>query len=174
MATVFHAWMSSRFRDIEQPQDKETSKNKSRLHFFRDNLTCIWPEIPWDLNLWRRPACRTLLKALDTSSATAQLAPDLLKDLATLSDATVRISAVHWEDLKLYWKSEKRPYFSRWSTILIFKFIKDLTNYRKKTNRVVVFSSRPFSNILKYRDHQYDLPTIWKTWLFQTHVEEFS
>ena len=42
----------------------------------------IWPEIPWDLGLWSRPACQTLSKALDTSSATARLAPDLLKDLA--------------------------------------------------------------------------------------------
>ena len=27
---------------------------------------------------------------------------------------------------------------------------------------MVVFSSRPFSNILKYRDHRRDLPIIWK------------
>ena len=29
----------------------------------------IWPEIPQDLNLWRRQACQTLSKALDISSA---------------------------------------------------------------------------------------------------------
>ena len=51
----------------------------------------IWPEIPWDL---RRPACQTLSKALDISSVTAWVAPDLLKALAILSDATVRRSAV--------------------------------------------------------------------------------
>ena len=28
--------------------------------------------------------------------------------------------AVDREDLQPYWKSEKRPYFSRWSTILLF------------------------------------------------------
>ena len=55
----------------------------------------------------RRPACQTLLKALDISSATAQVAPDLLKALAILSDTTVRRSAVDREDLKPYWKSEK-------------------------------------------------------------------
>ena len=33
--------------------------------------------------------------------------------LAILSDATLRRSAVDREDLKLYWKSEKRPHFSR-------------------------------------------------------------
>ena len=77
-----------------------------------------WPEITQDLSLWRRPACQTLLKALDISSATSQVAPDLLKDLAVLSDTTVRRSAVDRKDLQPYWKSEKRPHFFRWSTIL--------------------------------------------------------
>ena len=31
-----------------------------------------------------------------------------------------------------------------------------------------VFSSRPFPNIPKYKDHQWDLPTIWKAKLLQT------
>ena len=39
--------------------------------------------------------------------------PDLLKVLARFSDTTVRKSAVDREDLKPYWKSEKRPHFSR-------------------------------------------------------------
>ena len=56
--------------------------------------------------MWRRPACQTLSKALDISSATARVAPDLLKALAILSDTTVRRSAVDQEDLKPYWKSE--------------------------------------------------------------------
>ena len=38
---------------------------------------------------------------------TAWVAPDLLKALAIQSDATVRRSAVAWEDLKPYWNSEK-------------------------------------------------------------------
>ena len=45
----------------------------------------IWPEIPYDLRLWRS-ACQSLSKALDISSATARVAPDLLKALAILSD----------------------------------------------------------------------------------------
>ena len=59
------------------------------------------------LSLWRRQACPTLSKALDISTATAQVAPDLLKALAILSGTTARRSAVDWEDLYLYWKSEK-------------------------------------------------------------------
>ena len=44
-------------------------------------------------------------------SATGWVAPNLLKALAILSDATVRRSAVDWEDLKPYCKSEKKPQF---------------------------------------------------------------
>ena len=57
--------------------------------------------------MWRRPACQTLSKALGISSATARVAQDLLKALAILSDTTGRRSAVDWEELKPYWKSEK-------------------------------------------------------------------
>ena len=56
---------------------------------------------------------------------------------------------------------------------IICKFFKDFTNHKKKTNRSVVFSGRPFPKILKYRDHGWDLPTIWYTRLLQTHIEEF-
>ena len=52
-----------------------------------------WPENPDDLNLWRRPAWETMSKRLDISSARAQVAPDLLKILAILSDTSVRRSA---------------------------------------------------------------------------------
>ena len=51
-------------------------------------------------------------KALDISSAIAGLALDLLKALAILSDVTVKRSVFDPEDLKPYWKSEKRPRFS--------------------------------------------------------------
>ena len=43
---------------------------------------------------------------MDIPSAIAQVAPDLLKAPAILSDTTVSISEVDREDLKLYWKSE--------------------------------------------------------------------
>ena len=39
--------------------------------------------------------------------ATAWVAQDLLKAQAILSDTTDRRSAVDWENLKRYWKSEK-------------------------------------------------------------------
>ena len=60
----------------------------------------ICPEIQYDRSLWRRLACQTLSKALDISTTTAQVAPDLLKALAILSGTTIRKSTVDQEDLK--------------------------------------------------------------------------
>ena len=92
----------------------------------------IWPEIPEELSLWRKPACQTLSKAFDISSATARVSPDLLKALAILLDTTVRRSSVDREDKKLHWKSEKRSHFSRWSTILLFtSFSKNFQRQRQ-------------------------------------------
>ena len=52
---------------------------------------------------------------------------------------------------------------------IIYKSLKDFTNHRKKTNRAVVFSHGPLPNILKHRDHRWELPTVWKTWFLQTY-----
>ena len=57
---------------------------------------------------------------------------------------------------------------------IIYKFFKGFTNRRKETNRAVVFSQRPLPSILKYRDHRWNLPTIWKTRSLQKHMEGFS
>ena len=35
---------------------------------------------------------------------------------------------------------------------ITYKFFKNFTNHRRKTNRTVVFNRAPFTNILKYRD----------------------
>ena len=62
------------------------------------------------------------------------------------------------QDLQLIEKTENHTGIRKKATFLwvinipiIHKFFKDFTNHRKKTNRAVVFSSRPFPNILKYR-----------------------
>ena len=106
----------------------------------------IWPntwiEIQLDLSLWR-PACQTLSKTLDISSATDHIAPSLLKALAIILNTIVRKAVVDREDLKLYWKSEKRPTVLYMTNApIIYKFFKDFTNHRKKSSRVVVFSCR--------------------------------
>ena len=48
------------------------------------------------------------MKAFNISTTTAQVVQDLIKALAVLPDATVRWSAVGWEDLKPYSKAGKR------------------------------------------------------------------
>ena len=55
-------------------------------------------------SLWRGPACQTPSKALDISSATAQVTPDLI---VILSDTSVRRSAVDQQDLQPYWDQKK-------------------------------------------------------------------
>ena len=49
----------------------------------------------------------------------------------------------------------------------------DWPNRRKNTNKVQFFTCGPFSNIIKYRDHKWDLPTIYKTRFLQAHLEEY-
>ena len=78
------------------------------------------------------------------SSATAQAALDLLKALAILSNTIARRSAVDREDLKA-------TFLLVINNPIIYKFFKDFTNHRKKTNRAVVLCCRPFPNFLKYR-----------------------
>ena len=65
------------------------------------------------------------MKALDTSSATAQVAPDLLKALAILSDTIARRSAVDWVDLleirkKVRFRTQKAllSLIEKWKAIL--------------------------------------------------------
>ena len=93
-------------------------------------------------------------KALDMSSATARVAPDLLKPLEILSNTTVRRSTVDQEDLKktILEIRKKAIVLYMINNPIIYKFFKDFTNYRKKTNRAVVFSFRPLPNIRKSKN----------------------
>ena len=80
--------------------------------------TNIWPEIPW-LKFVKKTSMPNSVESLGyikcCSSSSAK--PEAL---TILSDKTVGRSAVDQKDLKPYWKSEKRPHFSRWSVILLF------------------------------------------------------
>ena len=114
-----------------------------------------------NLSLWRRPECQTLSKTMGISNATARVAPDLFKALVILSNPAVRNYAVDQEDLKPYWKSEGHNSLGV-QQFCFLKFFKGFTNHRTKTNRD------------HYRNQWWDLPTIWKTKLLQTLIEEFS
>ena len=121
-------------------------------------------------------ACQTLSKALDISRVTTRVAQDLLKALAILSDIRYCNKIQGWPRRpKTIPKIRKKAIFLQViNSSIIYKFFKDFTNHRKKTNRAVVFSCRHFPMILKYRNHRRNLPSIWKARLLQTLIEEFS
>ena len=85
-------------------------------------------------------------------------------------------SAVDREDLKPHWRSEKKTTFLEVvKNPIIYKFLKDLTNHRKKNNMVVVFNCRPFPDTLKYKDHYETFQQKdWKTRFLKTLIKEFS
>ena len=49
-----------------------------------------------------------------------------VKNVPVLPDTTARRSSVDLEDLKAYWKSENRPYVSRWLKGLLFNLSQTL------------------------------------------------
>ena len=63
------------------------------------------------------------------------------------TEAALKKSAAYKKSV--YWKSEKSRITEVINKPIIYKFFKDFTNHIKKTNRAVVFSSKPFPNILK-------------------------
>ena len=99
--------------------DLPSRANQSCLLLIKEKIRPnIWPEIQ-------------LLKFVKKTSMPNSV--ESLGDLVVLSDKTVRRPGVDWEDLKLYWKSELRPHFSRWSTILLFtSFSKTLLKVERR------------------------------------------
>ena len=72
------------------------------------------------------------------SSAIARVASVMLKALSILSDKTVTRSAVDWEYLTPYWKSEKDNIsLCDQQNYYLQVFFKNFTNRRKKTNRAI-------------------------------------
>ena len=120
-------------------EDFPSKTTRSRLLLKRRNKTkyLTWKSIRLRFVKKTSIPHSAMSKALDIWSATARVAADLLKALAILSDTTVRRSAIDREDLKPYWKSEKRAHFPGWSTILLFtSFSKTfLTKERRLTGR---------------------------------------
>ena len=76
-------------------------------------------------------------------SIKVQVASDLLKALVILSYTTVSRSAVDLQSIKKTWKhtgNQKKVIFLHViNKPIIYKFFKDFTDHRKKTNRVVAF-----------------------------------
>ena len=137
------ALIGSSFEDFpsrtaqSQPSATEKKQNKAKYQ----NWNSIRFEFVKKTNM-PHPA-----RTLDISSVTPEVALQLIKAL----------------DFKPYWKSEEATFANVVNNPIIYKFSKDFTNNRKKSNRMVVFRYIPLPNILKYMVNISDLHTTWKT-----------
>ena len=95
--------------------------------------------------MWRIPACQTLSKPLDISSALGWVAPELLKSLSVLSDTTSRKRMRRPKTLVEMRKGYISLGDQQWHYLQVFQ---DSFNHRRKTYRMVVFNIIFYSNIL--------------------------
>ena len=96
-------------------------------------LTNIWPEIQKDLRLWRRPAWQTLLTALKISSATAWVAPDLLKNPSNFIMYNCQKIFIWLRRPETILEIKKATFFRMINKLITHKFFKDLTKHRQNT-----------------------------------------
>ena len=103
-------------------EDFPSRTTQSRLLLRKEEIRPnIWPQIPSDLSFVKKTSTSNSVKTLGYIKCYSSISPSLVKSPSnSIRYTTVRRSAVDREDLKSYWKSEKRPCFSRWSTILLF------------------------------------------------------
>ena len=129
----------------------------------------IWPKIPEDLCLWWRPICFTHIKCYKSSSPRPSKSPSnsIRYNYQKICSSSKRTKTI-------LWIRKNATFFQVITNPVIYTFSKDFTNHRKMTNKAAVFCHTFFPNILKYRNHLLDLPTLWKTTFLQKNIEEFS
>ena len=119
-----------------------------------------WLKTPQDLSLPRRPAYQTLKvivpKIISDNQRAKVKSLEYIK--CTVSQIKGHIS-----------QGDQIAYF-----LHIYTFFTDFTNHLKNSSRALVFSRWPLPKIAKYRDHKWDLPTVWKRRFLQTHTVEFT
>ena len=95
----------------------------------------IWPRIPLDLRLQRRPACKTLSRALDNPRPAKSLSKSIRHNCQKIYSRLRRA--------KLILEIRKKATFCQViDNATTYKFFKDFTKHRKKTSRAIAFSSR--------------------------------
>ena len=84
-----------------------------------------------------------------------RVAPNLSDALANISDKIVRRFATDKEDLEnLIAIRQQVTFLELINKSNIYNIFKNFTKYRKKTNKVKLFSFRHLPNILKYREYR--------------------
>ena len=96
-----------------------------------------WQEITWELRSSGGPSCQ---------SDTAWVALEMSKPILTVSAIIIKKSnVVEHDQLKAYWKSEeKSTIFELINNLIIYKLVKDSTNYINNSYLTVVFSHKLF------------------------------
>ena len=136
------------------------------VHYWEKEKTQSRPLLIKRERLQRRQACHTLSKVLHTSSATVRVVPDISPVKSPSNSIRHnRQKICSWSRrLKTALEIRKKTTFlSEINNPIIYKLFKDFTNHRKKTNRAVVFSSRPFPKFLNTGTTDETFQTIWKT-----------
>ena len=108
----------------------------------------IWPEIPYDLSLWRRPACQPCQKPWiyqvpHSSSLRPFKSNSIWHNCPKICSWSRRPKTI----LKI---RKKATFLKVISNPIIYKFFKDFTNHRKKTNKAVVFSQKQSSSFTEH------------------------
>ena len=80
----------------------------------------IGPEIPQDLSFVKKTSMSNPVESPGYMKCHSLSSPRPVKSHSNSIRYQCQRSAVDREDLKWCWESEKRPHFSRWSTILLF------------------------------------------------------
>ena len=118
--------------EVFQPRTKR-SHLLLRKEKIRPNIR---PEIPYNLSLWRRPACQ-ILKSLGYITCYSSSSPRPIKSPCNSIRYNCQKICSWSRRPKTILEMRKKPCFSRWSTILIFtSFSKTLlTTERRITGR---------------------------------------
>ena len=134
----------------------------------------VWPEILW-LKFVKKTSMQNPVASLGYMKCCSSSSPRPVKSPSNSIRHNHQIICSWLRGPKTILEIRKKATFMLViNKPVIYKFFKDFTNHRKKSSRAVVFSCRPFPDILKIKDYGWDLPTIWKTRILLTHIEEFS
>ena len=93
---------------------KTSSTEPPKVVYYREKNTYKVKYLTWDSIRPKSVKKTSLLNPIECYSLSS---PRPVKN--PCNSIRYRRSAVDWEDLKPYWKSEKNPHFSRWSAIIL-------------------------------------------------------
>ena len=149
-----------------QPPEAITEKERNKVKYLTWNFI--------RLKFGKNSSIQSLLKVLNISSAKARVAWPDTSPSNSIGHNCQKICSWSRRSKTILENRKKVTFIYVVNNPIIYKFFKDFTNRKKKSNRVVVFSSKPFPTFLRYRDHWWNLLTIWKNKIFQIDIEEFS